>query len=75
MFITLLLKVLLMQHPSCIFFLHFHLIKLKKFSSALALKVLRYSFINNEDICNYFIELQGLKYIFPIMIKRGIKSK
>ncbi|KRX06697.1 Armadillo-type fold [Pseudocohnilembus persalinus] len=51
------------------------MIKEKIFCSKPSLKTLMYALLNNPVSCNYFVEVQGLKYIAPIMIMKGIKSK
>ena len=41
----------------------------------MALKILQLSIQRQKDQCEKVIDLLGLKYIFPILIKKGIKKE
>ncbi|KAL4468318.1 hypothetical protein ABPG72_010719 [Tetrahymena utriculariae] len=51
------------------------LITAKNYSSKSALRILSYALVNNDQNCLKFVDLQGLKFAFPILMKKGIKAK
>lgn len=51
------------------------LLKKKNFCSANALKVVNYSLLDNQRNCSGVVKLQGLAYIAPVLMRKGIKSK
>jgi hypothetical protein len=51
------------------------LLKKKEFYSLSALKTISFAVVNNPQGCKYFLDNQGLKYIFPIFAGKALKSK
>lgn len=51
------------------------LIRELNFSSKLALKVVSYALNESPYNCRHFIDSLGLKFLFPVFMKKGIKGK
>ncbi len=51
------------------------MIKEKNFCSRLAIKSLSYAMDKNFSNCKVFVDGLGLKFLFPIFMRKGIKEK